>query len=402
MKDRSALVGSLVGLALLLLSVSASALPRFAARTGYPCATCHVDPTGAGPRTRFGANVWSQQALPMDLGEVEIGAIPTLDFDNGFAASLGADLRVLYAYVEETDDPRDVGLNSFLPMQADLYVTAELGRYLTFVLDRGITNFAAFGLLHLPEREAWLKIGQFVMPYGLRLADHATFIREELGFSPRAAYYGLDVGMEVGWRPGPLTFAAAIANGKPVTGAPPVAIDRDDAKAFYALAEYRFGPRWLPLRLGLSGYTNESGRKVVVDEEGGPQLDQDDRLERYQFGAYFTATLGRFTYLGEFDGLQTTTFETDEQTLESSSEEVEGWVMFHELNFLVIQGLDLQLQYEMLEPDRDTDDDQIPRIGAGFEAFPIPMFDLKFLWRRPLDGERDGIDEFAAIAHFYF
>ncbi|WP_168210502.1 hypothetical protein [Persicimonas caeni] len=398
----AAVVGLWMGCVVLLTASTATALPRFAARTGYPCATCHVNPTGAGPRTRFGANIWAQQALPMDLGEVEIGAMPTLDFDNGFAASLGADLRVLYAHVEETDDPSDPGLNSFFPMQVDLYVTAELGRYLTFVLDRGLTNFEAFGMLHLPERKAWLKIGHFVMPYGLRLADHTAFIREELGFSPQAAYYGLDTGLEVGWRPGPFTFALAIANGKPITGAAPFGFDRDDAKGFYGLAEYRFGPSALPLRVGLSGYTNESGRRVIVEEEGVPRLEQDDRIERHQLGVYVTATLGRFTYLGEADRVWTTRFSTDPETFDSSSDEVEGYVVFNALNYLVIQGLDLQLQLEWLEPDLDADDDEVPRIGAGFEAFPIPMFDLKFLWRRPLDGEREGIDELAVIAHFYF
>lgn len=380
----------------------AQALPRFAARTGQSCGLCHVDPTGSGPRTRYGANVYAQQALPMDLGEIELGAMPTLDFDNGFAASIGADLRVMYAHFEETDDPADAGLNAFFPMQADLYVTAQLGRYLTFVLDRGITNFETYGMLHLPEREAWLKAGHFVMPYGLRLADHTVFIRETLGFSPRAAYYGLDTGVEVGWRPGPFTFAAAIANGKPITGAAPFGFDRDDAKAFYGLAEYRFGPHTVPLRVGLSGYTNESGRRVIVEEDGAPRLQQDDRIERHQLGVYFTATVGRFTYLGEADGLRTTRFSTDEQTLESSSEEVDGYVMFNELNFLVIQGLDLQVQFEMQEEDLDDDVDEVRRIGAGFEAFPIPMFDLKFLWRRALDGEREDIDEVVAIAHFYF
>jgi hypothetical protein len=391
-----------VGLCLLLGPVAAESLPRFAARTGQSCALCHVDPMGSGPRTRFGANVYAQQALPMALGEVEIGAMPVLDFDNGFSAAIGADLRLLYAYVEGTDDPGDTGLNSFFPMQADLYVTAQLGEYLTFVLDRGITNFETFGMLHLPERRAWLKAGHFVMPYGLRLADHTAFIREELGFSPRAAYYGLDTGIEVGWQPGPFTFALALANGKPITGTAPVQFDRDDGKAVYALAEYRFGAKNLPLRAGLSGYTNDSGRKIVIQQNGTPQLQQDDRIERRQLGVYWTATVGRFTYLGETDGVRTTRFATDEDSLQSSSEQVDGYVVFNELSFLVIQGLDLQFQFEVQEADVDDDVDEVRRIGAGFEAFPMPMFSTKFLYRRALDGDREDLDEIAAIAHFYF
>lgn len=392
----------LASLASVLWPCVSDALPRFAARTGMACATCHVNPTGSGARTRYGANVYAQKALPMQLGEVEIGAIPTLDFGNEFSAAIGADVRVLYVFEDARDEPAASDLNSFFPMQADLYVTAELGPYLTFYFDRGITNFEAFGMLHLRERRAWLKIGQFVMPYGLRLADHSAFIREETGFSPQLAYYGLDTGVEVGWRPGPFTFALAMANGKSSLGAAPVAFDDNDDKAFYGLAEFRFGPDRLPLRVGLSGYKNAAGRQVIGEEMGNPVLERDTRVDKEQLGAYLTATLGRFTYLGEFDWLRTEIFSTDAATLQSSSQDTEGYAVFNALNFLVIQGLDLQVQLELLEADLDDEVDEIRRIGAGFEAFPIPMFDVKFLWRRTLDGEREDIDEVAAIAHFYF
>jgi hypothetical protein len=33
----------------------ALALPAYAASTGKPCGTCHVNPAGGGPRTKFGA-----------------------------------------------------------------------------------------------------------------------------------------------------------------------------------------------------------------------------------------------------------------------------------------------------------------------------------------------------------
>jgi hypothetical protein len=391
-----------IGLILMALTTSAVALPRFAARTGYSCGVCHVNPTGAGPRTRFGANIYAPLALPMELGEVEIGAIPSLTFGNDFSASIGADLRLLYAYVEGLDPPERPALSSFFPMQTDLYITAELGEYVTVLLDRGMTNFEAFGMLHLPERKAWIKFGHFVMPYGLRLADHTTFVRRELGFSPRAVYYGLDTGIEVGARPGPFTFAVAVANGKPITGSAPVSFDMNHSKALYGRAGVRFGPAWLPLRVGVSGATNSSGRKVVAEEDGTRSLVRDDRIDRTQFGLYATAALGRLTYLGEADGIHTERFQTDEATLESSSEEVDGYVLFNELSFQIIQGLDLQLQFELNEPNIDDDLDPVRRLGAGFEAFPIPFFVTKFLYRHTLNGDREDIDEIAAIAHFYF
>jgi hypothetical protein len=41
-------------IASLLGSRPAEALPEYAAQTGEPCATCHVSPSGAGPRTPRG------------------------------------------------------------------------------------------------------------------------------------------------------------------------------------------------------------------------------------------------------------------------------------------------------------------------------------------------------------
>jgi mono/diheme cytochrome c family protein len=57
------------GLALLLLFVlwigheTAYALPEYAARTGEPCAVCHVNPGGGGPRTLRGL-LWAARGKP--------------------------------------------------------------------------------------------------------------------------------------------------------------------------------------------------------------------------------------------------------------------------------------------------------------------------------------------------
>ena len=42
---------------------TAHALPEYAARTGEPCATCHVSPGGGGPRTLRGL-VWAARGKP--------------------------------------------------------------------------------------------------------------------------------------------------------------------------------------------------------------------------------------------------------------------------------------------------------------------------------------------------
>lgn len=48
---------------------AAHALPEFAAYTGEPCATCHVNPGGGGPRTLRGL-LWSARGRPAEVPEI--------------------------------------------------------------------------------------------------------------------------------------------------------------------------------------------------------------------------------------------------------------------------------------------------------------------------------------------
>jgi hypothetical protein len=56
-------------LAILLGSQPAQALPEYAAQTGEPCATCHVSPSGGGPRTPRG-QAW--------VAAGKVGSVPAL------------------------------------------------------------------------------------------------------------------------------------------------------------------------------------------------------------------------------------------------------------------------------------------------------------------------------------
>jgi mono/diheme cytochrome c family protein len=53
-------------LAIVSLSNPAHALPEYAKRTGEPCATCHVNPGGGGPRTLRGA-LWAAKGKPDEV-----------------------------------------------------------------------------------------------------------------------------------------------------------------------------------------------------------------------------------------------------------------------------------------------------------------------------------------------
>jgi mono/diheme cytochrome c family protein len=87
--------GSLLLVTILALalfpSTSASALPEYASQTGEPCASCHISPSGGGPRGPRG-QAWVASGKP--------GAVPdTLQS----LELLGVELTVDPAYFTVTD-----------------------------------------------------------------------------------------------------------------------------------------------------------------------------------------------------------------------------------------------------------------------------------------------------------
>jgi mono/diheme cytochrome c family protein len=76
------------------------ALPEYATRTGEPCATCHVNPAGGGPRTARGA-LWIAQGRP--------DFVPQLPRSTGTESSASGDGQALYGKLGCTGCHGDTG-----------------------------------------------------------------------------------------------------------------------------------------------------------------------------------------------------------------------------------------------------------------------------------------------------
>ncbi|MFB6373466.1 MAG: hypothetical protein ABEN55_10200, partial [Bradymonadaceae bacterium] len=315
---------------------------------------------------------------------------------------VGGDLRGAYFFTRPGErTPTNPGTSTFFLMQADLYLTGQLSDYVTVSFDYGKTRIEAFGMVHTADRDLWLKVGQFVMPYGLRYANHKVFVRETTGFNPAGDYRGLDTGLEAGASLGPFNLIAAVANGKPPGGSS--ALDDNESKAVYAKAEYRLGGDGLKLRTGLSGALNLAGRQIITSENGTRSLVEDTRVYTRQAGAYIGATLGRLTYLGEVDVTQRVDYSTDRNSLKTTTERELGYSSFQELSFLVVQGLDVQTMLEYRDPSLRYTGPSITRVGGGFEFFPLPMMEWKLLYRHTLARQLpvDGTHELFTYLHFF-
>ena len=247
---------------------SAQAEPYLAIQEGHKCSVCHVNMTGGGKRTDYG-NIYVQTRLAgsfFDWRNLGKGEGDDEDYEenpnrtdskssffsgrlNDYIA-IGADFRWLW---ERTETPGEPSENVFNQRKQNIYLEINLIPqrvlfYSTFA--GGGDAQEIFGLVqgNVIGEPYYVKAGQFFLPYGLRLQDDTAFVRAVTGFT----YGTTDVGVEIGFEPGPWALHLAVTNG---TGS---SQETNDHKRITASAAYVARL----FRLGASYSTNEDAQGV--------------------------------------------------------------------------------------------------------------------------------------------
>ena len=342
-----------------------SAEPAFAVRTGYACSTCHVNRSGGGLRTSFGS-IYAQTVLPRRLLQFRqennlLAANPDARFN------IGGDFRGQYLTIA-SDDSADV--SSFEVPEANLYAQVRLipGKLSVYVDEKlgpsGASSRELFGLFEFGRGNGYVKAGKFLPPFGWRLPDDASFIRQFSGF----AYSNPDTGVEVGFEPGKWSIHLAATNGAGGAG------DDNRSKQVSMLTVRRIGKG----RIGVSASNN---------------LPQGARVT--QTGILGGFHSGRLSLLAEADWR-----ETDAAGVESRR-----LIGYFEADILLSRGLNLKLTHDWLDPDVDISTDAQTRSSIGIESIPIPFLQLRYFVRfrdgpPQTLGARDNSVEIEA--HFFF
>ncbi|MBI2892980.1 MAG: hypothetical protein HYY06_05475 [Deltaproteobacteria bacterium] len=388
---RQPLRAGLVTLAVVVLHATpVRALPRFALRDGVACSTCHVNPSGGGMRNRYARYVFEPTRLAVGVpGPAAL--LRPLDVDIGDTLSFGADGRTIYY---DQSVPGSDGIGSFFQMQADLYVSAELVEGLTLYFDQGsYGSFEAIAMyehgLGAPGLSAYVKAGRFMPTFGLRLENHNTFTRQDIGFGPRDK----DAGIEIGAYLGPVLVQAAVLDG----ASEDRQFDENRKKAFLARAELIGRVGALRLMFGGSAYANQTGARTEVQ---GTVVDS--RSDHLRTGVHWGLGLGRFAYLGEAAVVKVDPSQGNAQEAKQFS-----FQSYQELDVRLVRGLELNFNYEFREPDIDLESGRINRFAGGVELYPLPYLELKVLVRHafgsgPAVAEQDGVDEVIGMAHLFF
>ncbi|MDH4069099.1 MAG: hypothetical protein OEV30_01620 [Ignavibacteria bacterium] len=361
----SSLKPAVVALAILMVAGDAFALPKFSARTGWKCQSCHVNPSGGGMRHAGGVR-YGREELPVTTWSEDFSLE---DFTNDITdfVSVGTDVRTLFFYQQEQPDDR----NAFFQMQGDIYINLKIARKVNVYFDKGIySGFELFGQVNILPSNGFVKAGKFVPNFGTKVDEHRSYIREFTGLSLETGspYF---TGAEVGVSPGGFTVTGGAYNASEGRGA-----GIDSRKAVLGRVEGIFGVTD-DLNLGL-------GANILYKAMQGGKTNF--------IGGFGSVSIGNFTVLGEADLLKTDVPGTKTDAL----------VVFAEADYMVIQGVDLKFIYDFYDPDLDVKSGTLSRYSMGFEFFPIPGVEVRPLYRilkeEPSDSDNN---EFHLLLHFY-
>lgn len=357
-------ITSVVTLLLLMIN-TAAAEPYLAVSKGMQCSACHSGAAGGGKRNVYG-NVYGQSELPA----TRIG-----DQDNeywtgelGKWLSVGGDLRASYT---NTDTPNTATSSEFGVNRVTLYVEAQLipGRLSVYVDQQVAPNASV-------NREAYVRIksssgklffaaGQFFLPYGLRLQDDTAFVRQATGIN----FTNPDRGVQAGYESGPWSTIASITNGSgggPETGT---------GKQFSVVSSF-VRSRW---RAGFSANFND-----------------DDAGDREMIGLFAGVKTGPIVWLAEIDQI------SDDISPGVTQDALAGLV---EANWMLRQGHNLKVSYDVLDPNDDVSSDLQVRYSLIWEYTPMQFLQGR-LGFRSYDGipavDAQNRDVFFAELHGYF
>lgn len=337
------LTGMLVVLAT-TFSMPVQAEPYLAVRTGAQCSACHVNPTGGGMRNPAGTIIGNSM-LPANKLESP-GAVGSPPWDGRITdyLSVGADLR---ASLRSTTTPTSGRLTAFSTERASVYIDLRLipDRLSLYIDERVAPGIAftreAYLLLRSADSGAYLKAGRLFLPYGLRLEDDRTFIRQVSGIN----FNSSDDGVEGGWAKGPWSVHLALSNGS--SGG----TETNNGKQLSLLANLVY-PLW------------RAGASYNVNSASGA-----DRKMGNLFGGLRT---GPISWLGEID------YFVDDGTATGRRKSVASLL---EANTEVAKGHNLKLGYEFFDPDRTVAQNQRTRYSLAWEYTPFQGLQLRTGYR---------------------
>ncbi len=335
----TSLLQALMALFLMLGLTAARAEPYLAVQSGLKCVACHVNPTGGGLRNALGV-AFGQRSLPANAPDALSGWNGALtDY-----LRLGGDYRASrqQASVSGQASQTETGVDQFR-----LYGELKLlNEHAALVIDEWLApgkaqRQEAYLRLATPGQAWYMKAGQFYLPFGWRLQDSSSFVRSTSGINMTAPDKGVELGMERDQWSAQLSYTRGPGN-------------KGTGQGHQVGAQLIHLQNWGRIGLALADTSAPAGKRRAL-------------------GVFAGANHGPVSYLVELDLV------SDDGYPEGRRRMLAGLA---EANWQFLQGHNLKLSLESLDPDRRVANDRRVRHSLLYEYTPLPFVQLRAGYRR--------------------
>ena len=343
-----------------------SAEPYLAVEAGLKCNVCHTNPSGGGKRTLFGMQFARTRIAERLLLQDE--ETQGWNSEIGRYVGVGGDYRGGYRSI---DVPGQAGASDWDTFRGQAYLELRpLPGLVTLYVDQQFAPGASLNregyLLVTPQNGRYtIKAGQFFLPFGLRLQDDATFVRQRSGINFDTPDEGVEFGVELPKWSAQVAFSDGTAGSGSISG-----------KEQTSLSAQYVQPRW---RAGYSYNFNE-----------------DPLGDRTMHGLFAGFRTGPISWLAELD------FITDETP---GGPDRDTYATLIEGNWRFLKAHNLKVGYEFLDPSDRASEDEQERYSVVWEYSPLQLVQARAGWRayngvpaQPLTNRDEWFLEF----HVYF
>ncbi len=362
---------TVIFIALILFGVgSISALPRFAVKLKDRCIDCHYNPSGGIIRNKDGWN-WGKNTLSMiSTPDKDFIMSPRISEN----ISIGIDYRTQYLYSQEKKR------TDFQNMSGSIYTNFELSKVINVIAKYDFVNriWEGYGIAHILPNKSYIKAGAFVPNFGVRIDDHTAYTRGGdfgLLFS-QGVYRGLiynpfytESGIELGIFADKFLYASASVGANNISPSRPLSKD--------------------PTFTSRIELTPKFGSFGLIFGGSFASAKAPDKVNMY--GAFTGFGYDEFSFLAEFDIAENL-----------PGADVKTSVVMIEASYGILTGLDAIIRYDRINPNTDTDKDEVSRLVFGFEFQPYSFVEIRPQYRIQIENPSVDNDSFILQFHFWY
>ncbi len=345
-------------------------------RHGYgSCVACHFSPSGGGILNDYGRTLSNELLSSYILDEkdetdLKIGDLNDQEKEN-LRFYLGADVRSVGTFVET----KLYKESRYILMQMDLEGRVQYREKFGMsirpgLLEKSTTSsgeneffLRTYSFDYTPIESISLRLGRFRPSFGLGVANHTLYVRQDLEFGLRSESHAL----EFSWLSDSLSIILT-----PFAEQPDRNQSLRERGATLSLS-YFFLDHF---KVGLSLFRGQSDTQIRTIAGPNWVLGITDKI-------FFMS-------------------EIDWQSIDSEMKQ--GYAMYHRFNYEWVQGVHTYIPYQLSFLDLGLPTSKKESLGVGAQFFPIKYFELNFEWLKERTSANDSqpYDVALLLFHLYY